>query len=181
MKTQYNFPVALCPWPVTVNKFRSFISFSIILISSISSISVQAATIQNTLINGDIATITDDQEITLTNSKGEMIQQSTFACGTVSATFKQLAKIQHDLKTDPALFITQDVSYPLEWNHNKKHSQIKNIQELDKKFTRIFNKKVQAAIFNQNPYRLFANSNGNMIGNGQAWFCSKGIFVVNGG
>ena len=144
------------------------------------SVTAQAATIQKTLSNGDIATITDNQQITITNKKGDVIQESTFSCATVSATIFQLKKMQHDLKNDPNLFRIQDISYPLLWNHHKKHTQIKNAKELDKKFAVIFTKKIQDTITNQDPYRLFANSQGTMIGDGEAWFCNQGIFVING-
>jgi hypothetical protein len=155
-------------------------SVLIIFLASFASFSAHAVTIQQDLSHDDVATITDDQQITIRNSKDEVIQESTFSCGTVSATIFQLKKIQQDLIKDPKKFMKTDISYPLLWNHDKKHIKIKNAQELDKNFTVIFTKKTQDAIINQDPYRLFANSQGTMIGNGNVWFCKQGIFVVNG-
>lgn len=157
-------------------KTKSFVSFLIILLISFSA---HAAAIQNTLSNGDIATITDNQQIAITNKKGDVIQESTFSCATVSATIFQLKKMQQDLIKDPKKFMKTDVSYPLLWNNEKQHMHIKNAKELDKKFAVIFTKKTQDAITNQDPYRLFANSQGTMIGDGEVWFCNKGIFTVN--
>ena len=159
--------------------FKSTLIYSTILIMGFTTFSANAATIQQNLSNDDVATITDDHQITIRNSKHEMLQESTFSCATVSATIFQLKKMQQDLIKEPKKFMKTDISYPLLWNHEKQHVKIKNSQELDKKFTVIFTKKIQDTVINQDPYRLFANSQGTMIGNGEVWFCNRGIFTIN--
>jgi hypothetical protein len=131
-----------------------------------------------TFSNGDVARVSSDNQITITNAKGEMIQQSTFSCSTFSQTKVQLQQFQTDLKT-PKQFMARDIAYPLLWNHQGKHTTFKSAQALQAHFEAVFTPAVQQAITEQDPYLLFANANGTMIGSGQVWFCNTGIFTIN--
>lgn len=160
-------------------QIKFFITSLIIFFVSISFASVNADTVKKTLSNGNVATIVDNQKITLTDKNGNVTQESTFSCGTVKQTVTQLQAMQENLAKKPKRFRAKNIAYPLLWNHNGQHIKIQNSKELAKKFNAVFTSGVQKAILEQDPYRLFANSNGNMIGNGQVWFCNQGIFSVS--
>jgi hypothetical protein len=81
----------------------------------------------------------------------------------------QQAVAKHDTATVAAL-----VHYPIKVNPGKKPFTIKNEKAFIKDYDRIITPDISAAIFKQKYENLFVNSQGAMIGDGEAWitgFC----------
>ncbi len=139
--------------------------------------------VNHTLDNGDIASVIDDSRIVIatpTDPTHPTIKQvSIFYCMLVSEAIQRLHDMQTDLQTDPNVFMQKQIAYPLTWNHANKHYKFLTATQLAPKFKQVFNSHIHTVIFKQDPYRLFANSQGIMLNDGDVWFCDKGIFVVN--
>jgi hypothetical protein len=81
----------------------------------------------------------------------------------------QQAVAKHDTAAVAAL-----VHYPIKVNPGKKPFTIKNEKAFIKDYDRIITPDISAAIFKQKYENLFVNSQGAMIGDGEAWitgFC----------
>jgi hypothetical protein len=135
--------------------------------------------VKKKLSNSEIAIIKNDSTVTLLNAKGQVIQESSFSCGTFTQTKQQLKRLQSNLKLNLVTFRKKDIAYPLIWNHDKQHTTFNSADELAPQFSQVFPARLQKLILSQNPYRLFANGQGVMVANGAIWFCNQGIFAVN--
>jgi len=84
-------------------------------------------------------------------------------------------KIQHAVVSKDKQWLAGNAFYPLNvYTHSDlKHSKLKvihNKNEFIRNYAIIINKKVELAVKNQDPQRLFKNWQGVMIGNGEIWF-----------
>jgi hypothetical protein len=134
---------------------------------------------QHLFANGD-KLVVKDQQVTLYNKQGEMLQQGTFTSPTFLEARSFLIDIKQDLKakhyTD---FLQGDIAYPLRVNHKGKATLYKNSEQLQAHFNEVFTPEILQTILQQDPFRLFANDQGVMIASGVVWFNQHGIFVVN--
>lgn len=131
------------------------------------------------LADGGKAVVKNNQ-VTVYNAQGQMSQQSTFTSPTFLEARGFIVDIQQDLKSKSYTdFLQGDIAYPLRVNHKGKTTVYNNSEQLQPDFNKVFTKPILAAIIKQDPFELFANFQGVMIGGGQVWFNKKGIFVVN--
>ena len=131
------------------------------------------------LDNGEYVII-NKQQVSLFTKAGQLVQQSTFASPTLVEAKGFLAEVQADLRLkDYGTLIENSIHYPLRVNKSGKTIFYKNSIELQAHFEQVFTDVILNDISQQNPYRLFANSQGVMIANGSVWFDRKGITVIN--
>lgn len=78
-------------------------------------------------------------------------------------------KFQHAIAANDKKTIADMISYPLRVNKNEHSIQIKHKSEFIKEYNRIITKKVKKKVLNQELNKLFVNSYGVMIGDGEMW------------
>jgi hypothetical protein len=85
-----------------------------------------------------------------------------------------LTRLQQAVAKHDAAAVAALVHYPIKVNPGKKPFTIKNEKAFIKDYDRIITPDISAAIFKQKYENLFVNSQGAMIGDGEAWitgFC----------
>ncbi len=124
-----------------------------------------------TLASGNTVSIYNaGARVDVNNAQGQLQQRSCFT-GCIMP-FKTatafLATLQKAVKTNNKNSIDAMVSYPLRINGS--HLNITTAKDFRQHYKQIFTQHIRQAILQQNPYTLFANSQGVMIAGGQVWF-----------
>ena len=108
-------------------------------------------------------------KIDIKSATGELQQSSCFSdCGISFAAAKEfLQQLQHAMKNNNKVAVSKLVAYPLRINGQK--IIVRTPRDLHRQYSKIFTKTISQIILDQNPYTLFANSQGVMLGGGEVW------------
>jgi hypothetical protein len=108
-------------------------------------------------------------KIDVKSATGELQQSSCFdACGIPFAKAKTFLKsLQRAVKHDNKIAIAKLIDYPLRVNGQK--ITVNSIKDFRHHYSAILTAEIKQAILQQNPYTLFANSQGVMLGGGEVW------------
>lgn len=121
-------------------------------------------------------------KIVIKDTAGNIQQTACFSpCG---ISFKKadgfLSLLQTVVKKNNAHEMAQLIHYPL--YIRKLHLTLKNAADFEAHYKSIMTEELRNAILTQEPYALFANSQGIMIGSGQLWFSktpnASGLYII---
>lgn len=85
-----------------------------------------------------------------------------------------LAELQEAVARDERERVASMVSFPMRLNSGRGRTLVRNRRDFLRRYGRIFNAKVRAALARQDEPGLFVNYQGVMVGNGEIWFAPVG-------
>lgn len=123
------------------------------------------------LANGNMAYVYNNgASVVVKNSQGEIQQTSSFDSSSISLNnaIDFLQTLQSAVKNNDKKVLARLMHYPLHVSGT--HLKITSANSFSKHYSEIITPKIRDAILQQEPYAMFANYQGVMLGSGQVWF-----------